>query len=106
MDSGGLKITDAAALGTGPKNIQLTNGTNGRPQFYLDGSGGNITLPAGITFITSSPNLTHPAIGNLAGDNVIEGTLSLTSGGGNSVVSVWAAPSPSTAASATAPPAS
>jgi fibronectin-binding autotransporter adhesin len=86
--SGGVRIVDAAALGTGPKIITLTNGTNGRPQFYLDGSGGNITIPAGIDFRTSSPFLAQPAIGNLAGDNVIQGNFTLQSGGGNTAVSV------------------
>jgi autotransporter-associated beta strand protein len=88
VESGGLQITDAAALGTGPKNIQLTNGTNGRPHFYLDGSGGNITLPTGINFVTSSANLSHPAIGNLAGDNVINGNVTLAGGGGSTAVNV------------------
>lgn len=86
--SGGLRIENVAALGTGPKTIILTNGTNGRPQFYLDGSGGNITVPAGIDFRTSSPVLALPAVGNLAGDNVIEGNFTLQSGGGNTAVSV------------------
>ncbi|MBN8458675.1 MAG: autotransporter-associated beta strand repeat-containing protein [Verrucomicrobia bacterium] len=86
--SGGLKIQNIAALGTGTKTVTLTNGTNGRPQFYLDGSAGNITLSSDFSFVTSSQDLTHPAIGNLAGDNVIEGTLALTSGGGNTTVSV------------------
>lgn len=88
VNSGGLLIQSVAALGTGPKTITLTNGTNGRPQFYLDGSGGDLTLPADFSFTTSSTQFTHPAIGNLVGDNVIEGTLSLTSGGGDTVVSV------------------
>lgn len=88
VQSGGLRIEKVAALGTGPKIITLTNGTNGRPQFYLDGSGGNITIPAGIDFRTSSPVLSLPAIGNLAGDNVIEGNFTLQSGGGNTALSV------------------
>jgi autotransporter-associated beta strand protein len=86
--SGGVRIQNVAALGTGPKIITLTNGTNGRPQFYLDGSGGNITVPAGIDFRTSSPVLSLPAIGNLAGDNVIEGNFTLQSGGGATTMSV------------------
>lgn len=88
VESGGLKIFDDSALGTNPKTIRLTNGTNGRPQLYLDGTGGDIILPADFSFVTSSTNLTHPAIGNLAGDNVIEGPFSLESGGGNTAVSV------------------
>lgn len=87
--SGGLKIQNISALGTGPKTINLAvNGTPGRPQFYLDGSGGNLTLPAEIGFVTSSTILAQPAIGNLAGDNVINGTITLTTGGGSTAVNV------------------
>ena len=88
VNSGGLRILNVAALGTGPKTINANNGSNGRSQFYLDGSGGNITVPADFTFRTSTNDANRPAIGNLAGDNVIEGSLILTSGGGDSVVKV------------------
>jgi autotransporter-associated beta strand protein len=86
--SGGLKILNAAALGTGPKTVILTNGTNGRPQFYLDGSAGNITVPAEVSFNTSVNDANRPAIGNVAGDNAIEGNITLTSGGGDTVIKV------------------
>jgi autotransporter-associated beta strand protein len=75
VSSGGLKIFNAAALGTGPKTIVLTNGTAGRPQLYLDGSGGDITLPADFSFQTSNQAQSHPAISNLAGNNVIGGNI-------------------------------
>lgn len=88
VSSGGLKITRAEAVGTGPKSIGLTNGTAGRPQFYLDGSGGDIDLPVGVNFTTSSANMTQPAIGNLAGDNVIRGNITLTSGGGDTAIGI------------------
>lgn len=87
--SGGMKIFNAGALGTGVKTIFLTNGTAGRPQFYLDGSGGNITLPVDVSFNTSSTNPNQPAIGNLGGDNVIEGNITVTSGGGSTAISVF-----------------
>jgi autotransporter-associated beta strand protein len=86
--SGGLIIPSASALGTGTKTISLNTGSNGRPQFYLDGTNGNITVPATVSFVTSSNNAAYPPIGNLAGDNVIEGSILLQSGGGGSVVSV------------------
>lgn len=90
--SGGLRIQSAAALGTGPKTIVVgtTNGTNGRPQFYLDAPAlsGGIVLPADIALNTSNTQLSHPPIGNLAGDNTIEGPITLTSGGGSTVVKV------------------
>ena len=87
--SGGLKITRAEALGTGTKTIDIaTNGTGGRPQLYLDGSSGNITLPSSISFLTSSTNIASPAVGNLAGNNVIDGNFTLTSGGGSTAINV------------------
>jgi autotransporter-associated beta strand protein len=86
--SGGLKILNAAALGTGSKAVILTNGTNGRPQFYLDGSAGNITVPADISFQTSVNDGNRPAIGNVAGDNAIEGNITLRAGGGDTVIKV------------------
>lgn len=88
INSGGLRILNVSALGTGPKNIEANNGSNGRSQFYLDGTGGNITVPANIVFRTSANDANRPAIGNLAGNNVIEGTITLTSGGGDTVVKV------------------
>ena len=88
INSGGLKIHNVGALGTGAKTINLTNGTAGRPQLYLDGSAGNLTLPATISFITSSANFTEPAIGNVAGDNVINGNFTLAAGGGSTAISV------------------
>ena len=86
--SGGLRILNAAALGTGPKTISMNYGSNGRPQFYLDGSGGNIAVPADISFVTSTNQIAHPAIGNLAGDNSINGNITLQSGGGDTLVTV------------------
>ena len=88
VSSGGVKIQNAAALGSGTKTVNLTNGTAGRPQFYLDGSSANIIVPDTVSFATSSTNLSHPAIGNLAGDNVISGSITLTAGGGSTAVSV------------------
>lgn len=87
--SGGLKIPSASAIGTGPKTVTLTNGTAGRPQFYLDGSGGDITLPTDVSFLTSSTNTLEPAIGNLAGNNVVGGAIVMTSGGGSTAISTF-----------------
>ncbi|RYD60833.1 MAG: hypothetical protein EOP83_18490, partial [Verrucomicrobiaceae bacterium] len=89
VNSGGLKIFNASVLGTGTKNVNLTNGTNGRPQLYLDGTGGDITLPNNIGFRTSSTNTLQPAIGNLAGNNIVEGNIVMTTGGGSSAISTF-----------------
>lgn len=86
--SGGLVATASDSLGSGTKTVFINNGTAGRSQLYLDGSGGDITLAAGISYATSSTNLSHPAIGNLAGNNTIAGDISLTLGGGSTAVVV------------------
>lgn len=86
--SGGLVATNSNSLGSGTKTVSINNGTAGRSQFYLDGSGGDINLAASISFATSSTNLSHPAIGNIAGDNTIAGNISLTAGGGSTAVVV------------------
>jgi autotransporter-associated beta strand protein len=90
VSSGGVKIFNAAALGSGAKTVGLTNGTAGRPQFYLDGNSGDIAVPATVGFLTSSTNTAQPAIGNLGGDNSINGPITLTSGGGSTAITVFA----------------
>lgn len=89
VNSGALRITNSSALGTSfsAKNIVLTNGTNGRPQLRLDGTSGPIDLPATIAFRTSSAS---GAIVNEAGDNILRGVITLTTGGGDSLVTVSA----------------
>ena len=85
VTSGALRITNSSALGTtlSTKNILLTNGTAGNPQLRLDGSGGPIDLPATINYRTSNPN---GAIFNEAGDNILRGDITLTTGGGDTRV--------------------
>ncbi len=80
MNSGGLRITNSAALGTGAKMISVINGTNGNSNLRLDGSGGNIVLPATLSFTTVNNAGT---IFNEAGNNSIAGNFTFTSGGGN-----------------------
>jgi autotransporter-associated beta strand protein len=78
--SGALRITNSNALGTtfSAKDVVLTNGTAGNPQLRLDGSGGSIDLPAAINYRVSNPN---GVIFNEAGDNILRGNITLTSGG-------------------------
>ncbi len=80
--SGALRITNSTALGDGVKSISITNGTAGAPQLRLDGSSDPIELPAGISFITSSNGATAGAIMNEAGDNILNGNITLSAGGG------------------------
>jgi autotransporter-associated beta strand protein len=78
INGGVLRITNSSALGTGAKSITI-NATADK-WLELDGSGGNITLPADFSFFTSGVN---GAVRNSAGDNVIHGTFTMTVGNGN-----------------------
>lgn len=88
VNSGGVRITRSDALGTGAKTLTMTNGTNGNSRLILDGSGGNISLPAALSIVASNTNITFPSIINEAGDNTIAGNFSLTNGGGSTRVRV------------------
>lgn len=80
---GNLIVTNSGALGLGTKTVALTNGTAGNPQLHLDGSAGDITLPANISYNTSNTSsATSASIVNLAGNNTVAGNITLTSGGG------------------------
>lgn len=77
VSGGSLRITDAGQLGDGTKSINISGAASA---FRLDGSGGGIELPTSFKFVTSNPN---GAIINEAGNNRIGGTVTLTSGAGN-----------------------
>lgn len=85
LRSGAVRITHGGALGSGPKSILLSNGTAGNPQLLLDGSGGDIIVPAGVTYTTSNAS---GVVINEAGHNTLEGNFTLTSGGGNTKIVV------------------
>ncbi len=85
---GTLVVQNSSALGTGTtaKTVNVNAGTGGQTSILqLDGSGGNLALPGGINFVTSwasSPG----AIYNSAGNNVINGNISMTTGNGNTLI--------------------
>lgn len=54
----------------------------GQPTLRLNGSAGDITLEAAITYNTSSDSGPGPAIQNVAGNNTIAGEINLRNGGG------------------------
>jgi autotransporter-associated beta strand protein len=88
INSGGLRITRAQALGSGNKTITMTNGTNGNCRLLLDGSAAAIQIPSSVSYVISNQNITYPAIINEAGNNSIAGNISLTNGGGATRVRV------------------
>ena len=82
ITAGGLRITNASGLGSGTKTTVITWGTWGQPNLRLDGSGGNISLPSTLSFLTSTHDGNFGGIVNEAGNNTIAGNFSLTNGGG------------------------
>lgn len=92
---GALRVTNSASLGTGTKTVTIANAS--RPALLLDGSAGNVNLPAEIGYrISSDGGATNvaanlAAIVNKAGDNVINGRISqINGGGGNGAIYVEA----------------
>lgn len=92
VSHGYLTITNSGSLGTGAKNINLTNGTAGNPELYLDPAAGatpgvGIDLASNMTLVlsnTSTPAMTvnTGTVVNASGDNIIRGPINVTSGGG------------------------
>lgn len=75
-----LNIRNSNALGT-----SVVTSVNRDSGIELEGS---ITLPGSVTFVTSNDGTgaVSSAIRNVSGDNTINGTISMTVGGGNSVI--------------------
>lgn len=84
VSGGNLRITDAAQLGGGTKNVTVSGNA---ATLRLDGSAGDITLPAEISLRTSSP-FNSGAVLNEAGSNTIAGSLTLISGAGSTRLTV------------------
>lgn len=85
VQSGALRITHGNALGEGTKTVILSNGTTGAPQLRLNGAA--IELPAAVSYRTSSST---GAIVNEAGDNAVQGEITLSGGGGDTKILVSA----------------
>ena len=95
INGGALRITNAAALGVGPKTVSIAS--NAGPSLQLDGTNGDLNLPANLSFTASSDGTiinaasNAGAIVNIAGNNTINGHIALTNGGGgNGRISVTA----------------
>ncbi|MEI7728453.1 MAG: carbohydrate-binding protein [Verrucomicrobiota bacterium] len=83
VKTGAVWITSSYGLGVGTKSIYLNNGSPGHPELHLDGSLGSVVLPSSIAFFTSWAG---GCLFNEAGDNVIQGNVTLTGGGGDTVI--------------------
>ena len=76
ISDGVVKVTSSGALGSSSLKIDTRTA-----QLELDGASGNITLSNNFT--TSNP---YGTIRNSAGNNTINGAISMTSGGGNTKI--------------------
>jgi autotransporter-associated beta strand protein len=77
---GTLAVTKPTALGSTPKTVTVS-GTLNAPSLKLDGTGGDLGLPATLSLVTSNDNATVPAILSSAGNNVVGGSIALATGG-------------------------
>jgi autotransporter-associated beta strand protein len=75
-----LKLAGSNAL-PNASSILIRNNTSGSSTLQLDGTTGNISVPAAITF--SGRNISSPLIQNLAGSNTLSGSVTLLAGGTN-----------------------
>jgi autotransporter-associated beta strand protein len=76
ITSGSLRVTNAAQLGIGAKRIVINTVS---AALRLNGAADDVMLPPEWNMLTSNEN---GAIYNEAGSNVIDGPITLTSGGG------------------------
>lgn len=84
VNQGALWITNAGALGVGPKTVTVTGGGNSLlTELHLNGVAGNINIDSSISFFLSYLN---GVLFNEAGTNTIAGNISLPFGGGNAYV--------------------
>lgn len=80
-NGGRLWITNAAAMGTGPKSVVVAGaGISAFTQFHLDGRLRNITLPSDISLVLSYNN---GVLVNEGGTNTILGRIYSSYGGGD-----------------------
>lgn len=81
VSDGVLVLKNSAALGSGTKTVTIANNADGaRPSIRLDGSDGDLDIPASVSWNTS--NAKEGALVNVAGTNTVRGNFSLTSGDG------------------------
>ncbi len=82
VSDGCLVLKNSAALGSGSKTVTIANNAdNARPSIRLDGSEGDLDIPAIVSWVTS--NGKEGALVNIAGTNTVRGNFSLTSGDGD-----------------------
>jgi fibronectin-binding autotransporter adhesin len=85
INAGNVWINQSAGLGSGTKTVTMVNGTAGNPALHLNGTNGSITLSSNITLNCS---WVSGVLFNEAGNNIVQSTISLNAGGGDSLFAV------------------
>jgi autotransporter-associated beta strand protein len=85
VTAGSLWINNSSGLGGGTKTITIQAGTD--PELHLNGTNVNISLSSTLSFVTANPSGSG-AIVNEAGNNTINGTISMASSGGSTLITV------------------
>ncbi len=84
FSAGSIVLKNSSAFGSGPKNVAM-NSAN--VTLRLDGSGGDLSLPSDTSFSTAGLQ-TGGSIINVAGNNTINGPITLNSGASGTAFSV------------------
>lgn len=87
--SGWIVATNSASFGVGTKTISAQTNLSSDSIHLDSGVGGVIDFPATISFATSNDTFTganEGTITNDSGDNIIRGNVSMTSGGGGTIL--------------------
>jgi autotransporter-associated beta strand protein len=77
-NEGNVRAAYPGAFGS-VTNIQIRDNNSGSSTFQLDGSAGNVTMPASFSINCRNNNV--PTIQNLAGTNTLTGSIALNVGG-------------------------
>ena len=82
VSDGILVLKNSGALGSGSKSVTIANNANGaRPSIWVDGSDGDLDIPASVSWNTS--NAKEGALVNVAGTNTVRGNFTLQGGDGD-----------------------
>lgn len=88
LTGGSLVITNASALGSGPKILNVKSALGNFAELHLNGSSGPVILPAEFRFDTYGDAAFQGNIVNDAGHNIVNSSLNMNSGGGSPKIAV------------------
>jgi autotransporter-associated beta strand protein len=88
VGGGSLIITNASALGTGPKILSVKSTAGNFAELHLNGASGPVILPPQFRFDTYGDGFFQGNLVNDSGHNIVNSSLNMASGGGNPKIAV------------------